>query len=88
MWGRKLVENVAKDLKLEFPDMKGLSRRNLFNAKKFFQFYDGELMQQPVALIGKQPISLTQTTDNQQTLFVHQVVGQVPWGHNILIFTK
>ena len=88
MWGRKLVENVAKDLKMEFPDMQGLSRRNLFNAKKFFQFYETELVQQPVALIGKQPTSRSKTTDNQQTLFVQQVVGQVPWGHNILIFTK
>lgn len=54
IWGRKLVENVAKDLKIEFPDMQGLSRRNLFNAKKFFQFYDSELVQQAVALIGEQ----------------------------------
>ena len=39
VWGRKLVEQVAKDLKEEFPDMQGLSRSNLFNAKKFYQFY-------------------------------------------------
>lgn len=84
VWGRKLVENVARDLKMEFPDMQGLSRRNLFNAKKFFQFYDGKLVQQPVALIT----DLAKTNDSQRTLFVHQVVGQIPWGHNILIFTK
>lgn len=54
LWGRKLVESVAKDLKMEFPDMQGLSRMNLFNAKKFFQFYDSELVQQAVALIAEQ----------------------------------
>lgn len=35
VWGAKLIEQVAKDLQSEFPEMKGLSRRNLFNTKKF-----------------------------------------------------
>lgn len=62
IWGSKLVEQVAKDLQMAFPDMKGLSRSNLYNTKKFYQFYQDEIVQQPV--------------------------GQIPWGHNILIFTK
>ena len=53
-WGDKVLENVSRDLRLEFPDMQGLSRRNLFNAKKFFQFYDSDLVQQTVALIEEQ----------------------------------
>lgn len=69
-WGAKLVEQVAKDLKIEFPDMQGLSRRNLFNAKKFYEFYGDTIVQQPVAPFGQQPIA------------------QIPWGHNILIFSK
>jgi predicted nuclease of restriction endonuclease-like (RecB) superfamily len=28
-WGTKVIEQLAKDLKSEFPDMKGLSRTNL-----------------------------------------------------------
>ena len=70
IWGSKLIEQVSKDLKEEFPDMQGLSRRNLFNAKKFYLFYSNTLVQQAVALIGQ------------------QAVAQIPWGHNILIFTK
>lgn len=84
IWGSKLVEHVAKELKIEFPDMQGLSRRNLFNAKKFFQYYDSKLVQQPVALIEEQSALQSKEAD----IFVQQVVGQIPWGHNILIITK
>jgi hypothetical protein len=28
-WGAKTIENLAKDLKFTFPEMKGFSRRNL-----------------------------------------------------------
>jgi hypothetical protein len=38
IWGNKIVEQVARDLKDEFPDMKGLSRSNLFNAKNSMNF--------------------------------------------------
>lgn len=50
VWGGKLVEQVAKDLKAEFPEMQGLSRRNLFNAQKFYRFYNDQSVQQAVAL--------------------------------------
>lgn len=77
-WGSKLVEQVAKDLQKAFPDIKGLSRSNLYNTKKFYQFYQDEIVQQPVGLLEKQPKEKT----------VQQLVGQIPWGHHILIFTK
>ena len=51
-WGAKLVEQVAKDLSAEFPEVKGFSRRNLFYAKRFVDFWSkSELVQQAVALI-------------------------------------
>jgi predicted nuclease of restriction endonuclease-like (RecB) superfamily len=54
--------------------MKGFSRRNLFYMKQWVQFYTGKtrLVQQPVALIRK----------------FQQLVGQIPWGHNVLVLTK
>jgi predicted nuclease of restriction endonuclease-like (RecB) superfamily len=92
-WGSKLIEQVAKDLKQEFPDMQGLSRSNLFNAKKFYQFYNNtQLVQQPVGLISKQTAAELQVFNNKQnknySKLVQQLVRLIPWGHNILIFTK
>ena len=52
-WGNSVVENLSKDLKSEFPNMKGFSRRNLFYMKKFYNFYktDVKKVQQLVAQI-------------------------------------
>ena len=36
-WGSKLIEQVAKDLQSEFPEMKGLSSSNLKYCKRFYQ---------------------------------------------------
>lgn len=73
-WGDFLVEKLAIDLRGEFPNMKGFSRRNLFYIKQWVQFYTGKtrLVQQPVALTRK----------------VQQLAGQIPWGHNVLVISK
>lgn len=96
-WGSKLIERVSKDLHAEFPDMKGLTRSNLFYCKQFYNFYSNSgLIQQPVGLILPQAVAKSQNTENQNNEIVQQPVDQfmqhpaalIPWGHNILIFTK
>jgi predicted nuclease of restriction endonuclease-like (RecB) superfamily len=103
VWGSKLIERVAKDLKEEFPEIKGLSSSNLKYCKRFFQFYYVQLVQQPVGLISQQVVDQLEisempirqqvvdqikNTDNEQLIIVQQLVAQIPWGHNIFIFTK
>ena len=39
VWGNKFIDNLSIDLKLEFPDIKGFSIRNLKNMKKFAEEY-------------------------------------------------
>ncbi|MCU0446324.1 MAG: DUF1016 N-terminal domain-containing protein [Microscillaceae bacterium] len=38
-WGAKVIDNLAKDLSLTFPDMKGFSIRNLKYMRKFAEAY-------------------------------------------------
>jgi predicted nuclease of restriction endonuclease-like (RecB) superfamily len=38
-WGASVVEQLATDLKAEFPDMAGFSRSNLFYMRQFYLFY-------------------------------------------------
>lgn len=59
-WGAKVIDQLANDLKVEFSDMKGLSRTNLLYMRSFAAAYP----------------------DRQ---IVQQLVGQIPWGHNIKI---
>jgi predicted nuclease of restriction endonuclease-like (RecB) superfamily len=88
VWGGKLIERVAQDLKEEFPEIKGLSRRNLFNCKQFYKFYLPELVQQAVALNGNQNKIEFENNTIEPLDDVIQLLIQVPWGHNIFIFTK
>ena len=73
-WGDFLIEKLAIDLRGEFPNMKGFSRSNLFYIRQWVRFYSGIGLkaQQPIALIKK----------------VQQLVGQIPWGHNVLVVSK
>lgn len=51
-WGGKVVERLAHDLRREFPEMTGLSRRNLLYMRSFAEAWpagSGEIVQQPVA---------------------------------------
>jgi len=49
-WGAKFLEQVSKDLKLEFPGLKGFSLRNLKYMCQFALTY-------PVGLIGQQAVA-------------------------------
>ena len=59
--------------------MQGLSATNLKYSKRFYTFYQPVIGQQAVDQLQKQ-----QPND----LFGQQPVDQIPWGHNILIFSK
>ncbi|MBU3680213.1 MAG: DUF1016 domain-containing protein, partial [Candidatus Kapabacteria bacterium] len=49
-WGAKIIDRLATDLKEAFPDMGGLSVRNLLAMKIFArEFPDAPIAQQPVA---------------------------------------
>jgi predicted nuclease of restriction endonuclease-like (RecB) superfamily len=48
-WGTKVIDQLAQDLRTAFPDMRGLSRRNLFYMRSFAAAWADEIVQQPVA---------------------------------------
>ena len=49
-YGNKFIENIAMELKLEFPDLKGFSGRNLRSMKLFYEEYaDNKIWQQAAA---------------------------------------
>ena len=36
-WGNKFIESLSTEMKIEFPNIKGFSVRNIKNMKKFYQ---------------------------------------------------
>ena len=48
-WGAKVIDQLSKDLKSEFPDMKGFSPQNLKYMRRFAETYElNEISQQAV----------------------------------------
>jgi len=58
-WGFAVVDQLAEDLKHEFPEIKGFSRRNLYLIRIFYLSYrdESEFVQQVVAQLGKVNLS-------------------------------
>ena len=79
-WGAKVIDRLASDLRQEFPDMGGLSSRNLLSMKLFAEaFPDGPIAKQPVSqLPWGQIIRLLQMVKDPATRdFTPGDVGQL-----------
>lgn len=99
-WGSSFIDRFSKDLKKEFPGIAGFSAKNLRYCRAFYCFYaDIEKWQRSVAKLEKasDDIKWQQFVAKIRTQsfsapdvegIVPQIAGQVPWSHNIHIFTK
>ena len=72
-WGTGVVEQLSLDLKDAFPGMKGFSTTNIWYSKKWYLFYNEELIKLQ-QVVGEIPMP--------------KEFGTVPWGQHILIITK
>lgn len=80
-WGAKVVDQLARDLKVEFPEMQGLSTRNLRYMREFYLAF-------PQFLILQQPAANLQLSDNHNDIILQQVAAKLPWGHHQVILDK
>lgn len=72
-WGAGIIPKLSKDLKNEVPEIKGFSERNIkFMVQLYKEYNETE--------IGKQSVSQLEN--------IHNLIVQIPWGHNILLMQK
>ncbi|RMH12226.1 MAG: DUF1016 domain-containing protein [Gammaproteobacteria bacterium] len=87
-WGSKIIERLAKDLKREFPDIKGFSGRNLKYMRAFAEAYaDERLVQRSVAqLPWRHNIALMEKLkDPQARLWYAEQAIAYGWSRDILV---
>lgn len=102
-WGKSVVEQLSKDIQNEFPGTAGYSPQNLWLMRQFYcEYTDSEFLLQPVTemvndMFARFPNSVSMSIPLQLVTGSHrknkiqilqQLVREIPWGHNILIFTR
>ncbi len=71
-WGSSVIDHLAKDLRISFPDLKGFSRSNIFRMRAFY------LSCQIVA----QPARQFAVHDLPEAFLL------IPWWHNVILMEK
>jgi predicted nuclease of restriction endonuclease-like (RecB) superfamily len=81
-WGSGFIDAFSHDLRQAFPDVGGFSSKNLRYCRAFFRFYcDPAIWQQAVAKLRDTPWAGAESQLSASLM-------EIPWGHNIQIFTK
>ncbi len=87
-WGNKFIDNLARDLKLEFPNSTGYSVRNLKYMAKFAALYPTEqIVQEVLAQITwyHNVTLLDKVKDEQAALWYAKQSAQNGWSRNVLV---
>jgi predicted nuclease of restriction endonuclease-like (RecB) superfamily len=82
-WGESVVEMIARDLQVAFPDSTGFSPQSVWRMSQFYRTHtDPEFLAQLVRELTKENRSVAEPLLSQ---FVREIVAAVPWGHaNVL----
>jgi predicted nuclease of restriction endonuclease-like (RecB) superfamily len=84
-WGDKVLTQLSKDLKTEFPEMGGFSKTNLIYCRKFFQTYSQIIDNSELTTLNETSLVIGEQVVH---LFDEQLVRQIPWGHHLIILKR
>jgi predicted nuclease of restriction endonuclease-like (RecB) superfamily len=94
-WGTKVIDRLSRDLKIDFPEMKGLSLRNLKYMRAFTEAYPyfvehplqntNEIDHQEDKLMQ---VSLAQNSKTGDSTIVQAELAQLSWYHHITLLDK
>jgi predicted nuclease of restriction endonuclease-like (RecB) superfamily len=87
-WGKNVIPRLSRDLASEFPEMKGLSPRNLGYMKAFAEAWPDEpILQQPAAKLPwfHNCIILDRIKNQAERLWYIQAAIEHGWSRNVLV---
>lgn len=90
-WGAGLITQLSQDLRSEFPDIKGFSKRNLEQVRRWYRFYAVEhsIAQQAVAQLqlipwGHNLVIISKSNSLDEALYYVQMTQQHSWSRAVL----
>ncbi|TWI61754.1 putative nuclease of restriction endonuclease-like (RecB) superfamily [Desulfobotulus alkaliphilus] len=90
-WGSKIIDQLSKDLRSEFPDIQGFSRTNIYYIKKFYEYFiTFSEQEQIIPPPGGQMDSVLTHQYGSQSYppIIPQIGGQLPWSHIKILLDK
>ena len=90
-WGKKVIEQLSKDLSAKFPDDRGYSERNLRNMKRFASEYpDFPILQVPLAKLKEAAIWQVPLAklEKEGKDAIQIPLAQITWYHHISLLSK
>lgn len=90
-WGKKVIEQLSKDLTMKYPDDRGYSVRNLKYMRQFADAYPCfPFVQVPLAQLKELPIlqAALAKLENEGTEFVQVSLAQISWYHHISLLSR
>jgi predicted nuclease of restriction endonuclease-like (RecB) superfamily len=86
-WGSGVVGRLADDLRAEFPEMTGFSRRNLFYMRRFAAAWPEAIVQQPAAQLpwGHIMVLLDKLDDRESLDWYAAAAVEYGWSRNVLL---
>ena len=87
-WGAKVIDRLSKDLRADFPDMKGLSVRNIKYMRAFAEAYpDFSFVQAPLAQISwyHHITLLDKVKDTAARMFYMYKAIENGWSRNVMV---
>lgn len=87
-WGSSFIDTLAKDLKMEFPTLKGMSARNLRYMQKFATEFDNdEFLQHDVAKLPWTSVTtiMDQVKDKEQRNWYIKESVQNGWSRPVIV---
>ena len=88
VWGNKFIENLSRDLQMEYPETKGYSERNLKYMAKLAECYPNvEFVQQVVAQIpwGHNLVIMDKVVSENERVWYLKACMENGWSRNVLI---
>jgi predicted nuclease of restriction endonuclease-like (RecB) superfamily len=87
-WGKSVVQQLAADLQVEFPGVRGFSVQNLWYMRQFYlEYHDDPKLQPLVGEISwaKNLVIMARCKDPQEREFYIRMTKKFGWSKNVLI---
>jgi predicted nuclease of restriction endonuclease-like (RecB) superfamily len=89
-WGDRSINDLAKFIEKNHPDLKGYNRRGLYRMRQFYETYAASSIAAPIATQNdeNQMIGIVSPLVSQLSEIRNTILAGIDWSHHLIIFTR